>query len=1224
MERRLKDIKNISIKLASPETILEWSSGEVTKPETLNYRTQRPEKDGLFSERIFGPTRDYECYCGKYRKYRYKGIVCEKCGVEVTRAVVRRERLGHINLAVPVSHIWFLRTVPSKLSLILDISVPKLEKVIYYAAFIVTKVDEEARKRTRDDVKREFKALKTDDREGAKSARERADDILEILRPGLILTEEEYYTLSERFGDVFEAGRGAGAVRKILEAVDLNRLYKELSRELESIRDFSKERRILRRLRVVKVLLRSGVRPEWMIITVLPVLPPDLRPMVALDGGRYATADLNDLYRRVINRNNRLKKLIELKSPDVIITNEQRMLQEAVDALIDNSSRVSGQILSSRRRPLKSLADMLKGKQGRFRQNLLGKRVDYSGRSVIVIGPKLNINECGLPKKLALEIFRPFVIQKIIERGFAHNIKQANRMIEAGPPEVWAILEEVIGNRMVLLNRAPTLHRLGVQAFKPHLIEDLVIRVPALVCDAFNADFDGDQMAVHLPLTLEAQYEARNLMDAAGNILKPANGDPIASPTKDIVLGCYFLTGMREGARGEDMTFADKTEATFAFEAGRLDLVAKIKVPAPKAVLDDSGQVAVAAGKIIETTYGRLIFNSILPPNLGFVNYQTGKKQLSRIVGQIVGQCGIRETGMYLNDIKNLGFKYATVSGITWGMRDAVIPEAKKEILSEGENEVRLIESQFEDGLLTNEERREKIIEIWTAVREKIAKRIPEALGKTNPIYSIIDSGSRGSWSQPIQMMGMKGLVVNPRGEIIELPVKSSYKEGLSVLEYFISTHGARKGSTDTALKTASAGYLTRRLVDVAQDVIIREEDCGTKSGLPITRASGDEYGHNFADRIYSRVAVRAVTDGANRTIVKSGEIISKEAARVIGKAADIEMVVVRSPISCETIQGVCSRCYGLDLSSGRPIEVGEAVGVIAAQSIGEPGTQLTMRTFHIGGVAGVDITHGLPRVEEIFEARAPKGKAPLVKESGVVQEIEVGQLAQVVRVTRNALPSKGKKKQASIDEYSVPAGVTLFVKEGQAVNQGEQICEGPLDIHEVFQCRGPEEARRYIVDEVQKIYIPEGASISDKHIEIMVRQMFSRVMVTDPGDSDLTVGEVIDISRLRKINREVEQKGGAQIKAEQLVLGITRVALTTESFLSASSFQETSRVLVSAAVEGRVDSLSGLKENVIIGKLIPVGTGARGFDQRQLGELRVKLFPPVPEDAGEKPEAAS
>ncbi|MEK7086963.1 MAG: DNA-directed RNA polymerase subunit beta', partial [Patescibacteria group bacterium] len=983
MERNV-NLKSISIKVASPEDIALWSHGEVLKPETLNYRTQRPEKDGLFSERIFGPTKDYECYCGKYKKIRYKGIVCEKCGVEVTRSIVRRERMGHVNLASPIVHIWFLKTVPSKIGLLLNISASKLEKVVYYAAFIVTAVNEENKLRALKALKSEFKSLKSQQEKeavsGLKESKERSEEILAVLKPGLILTEDEYYFLAEKFGDVFEADRGGGAIRKILEGLDLNKLYKALKAELEEVKDANREKRILQRLKLVHFLVKTNIKPEWMVFTVLPVLPPELRPMVALDGGRYATADLNDLYRRVINRNNRLKKLIELKSPEVIVANEKRMLQEAVDALIDNSIHLGSQMLSSRRRPLRSLADMLRGKQGRFRQNLLGKRVDYSGRSVIVVGPELKLNECGLPKQLALELFRPFVINKIIEGGLAYNIKQANRLIEQESAEIWALLEEVIAKKRVLLNRAPTLHRLGIQAFKPVLIEDLAIRIPPMVCTAFNADFDGDQMAVHLPLGEEAQYEARELMDSRKNLLKPANGDPIANPTQDVVLGCYFLTQIRPGAVGEGKTFANFTEATLAHEAGLLDLNAKIKI--------------FAKGELRETTYGRFIFNQILPPDFPFLDEHLNKKSLSKLIAKIVEKYGLESTSEYLDKIKSLGFAYSTLSAITWGMNDTVIPKEKKGILEEGEAAVALVQSQFKEGLLSEEERAEKTIGIWTNVREKIVTLISSALSTENPIHSIINSGAKGSWLQSSQIMGIKGLVINPRGETIELPVKNSYKEGLNILEYFISTHGARKGSTDTALKTASAGYLTRRLVDVSQDLIVKELDCKTKEGLAVIRKEGDEYGYPFADRLYSRVSLNDIRID-RKIVVKANEIITREAAKAI-QESKTESVEIRSPIKCKTLYGICSMCYGLDLSRNELVDIGEAVGVIAAQSIGEPGTQLTLRTFHIGGVAGVDITHGLPRVEEIFEVRPPKGRALLCKNDGRISAIEERGLSRV------------------------------------------------------------------------------------------------------------------------------------------------------------------------------------------------------------------------------------
>ncbi|MFH0712232.1 MAG: DNA-directed RNA polymerase subunit beta' [Candidatus Jorgensenbacteria bacterium] len=1201
---RNADVKSISIKIASPEEILKWSYGEVTKPETLNYRTQRPEKDGLFSERIFGPTKDYECYCGKYKKIRYKGVVCEKCGVEVTRSQVRRERMGHVTLESPVAHTWFLKTVPSKLSLLLDISVPKLEKVIYYAAFIVTSVNGEAKERALGKLKQEFKTLKkgknSDDLE---DARKKQEEILSVLRPGLMLTEAEYYSLARVFGDVFEADRGAGAIRKILEGMDLEATAKRLRKELESLRDANKKRRVLQRLRLLSSLVKSNSRPEWMILTVLPILPPELRPMVALDGGRYATADLNDLYRRVINRNNRLRKLVELKAPDVIITNEKRMLQEAVDALIDNAAS-TGQILSSRRRPLRSLADLLKGKQGRFRQNLLGKRVDYSGRSVIVVGPELKLNECGLPKNLALELFRPFVIWKIIERGYAYNIKQANRLIEQGTPDVWAILEEVIEGKKVLLNRAPTLHRLGIQAFTPRLIEDLAIRIPPLVCTAFNADFDGDQMAVHLPLTVEAQYEANKLMDAGKNLLKPANGEPIVSPTQDVVLGIYYLTDIRPGVAGEGKVFSSFTETTLALESELLDLNAKIKIPVD--------------GKIIETSYGRLVFNRELPTDFGFVNEHLNKKALAEIISEIINRYGIETSREYLDRIKDLGFRYATLSAVSWSVDDIVIPAEKEEIIQQGNRETDLIQSQFHEGLLTEKERQRNVISVWTKVLREISGLVAKSLTPDNPIHTIISSGARGNWNQLNQTMGMKGLMTNPKNETIELPVKTSLKEGHKILEYFISTHGARKGSTDTALKTASAGYLTRRLVDVAQDLIVKERDCRTKEGIEITKKEGKEFGYSFAERVYSRTSLADIKI-ERKILVRAGEIISRAAAEKIEESA-IESVKVKSPITCKATYGICAVCYGADLTTEKPIEVGEAVGIIAAQSIGEPGTQLTLRTFHIGGIAGVDITTGLPRVEELFEARPPKGKAVIAKNDGRVEAIEEGELAKIVKVKEVAEKSKKKK---TLQEYLVPMGVDVLVKEGDNVAKGQPLSEGPMDLRELMAYQGIEAVKKYIINEVQKIYIPEGTSINDKHIEIIVRQMLGRVLIKDAGDTNFMVGDVLEKSKFKEVNREIKKAGKTPAKGIQLIMGITRASLTTESFLSAASFQETSRVLVNAACEGKVDILRGLKENVIIGKLIPVGTGFTGIDEAEIKILREKFYPAPPETPEEEIDVA-
>ncbi len=1173
----MENLKAIKLKIASPEDISRWSHGEVTKPETINYRTQRPEKDGLFSERIFGPTKDWECYCGKYRRIRYKGIVCDRCGVEVTRSIVRRERMGHIQLATPVAHIWFLRSAPSKLSLVLDVPVPKLEKVVYYISYIITSVNEENKDRVLKELEKEFESRKkTARKEGVKTADLRSGlseskKEVEMLNVGTILTQTEYYNLARKFGDVFEASTGAEAIQKILEQTDLSKLTKEIEKEMETSKDTIHERRLLRRLKLVKSMASEHMRPEWMILNVLPILPPDLRPMVALDGGRYATSDLNDLYRRVINRNNRLKKLLELNAPDVIVVNEKRMLQEAVDALFDNSARFGTQQMSSQRRPLRSIADMLKGKQGRFRQNLLGKRVDYSGRSVIVIGPDLKLHECGLPKKMALELFKPFVINKIIERGLAHNIRNSNRLIEQAPPEIWAILEEVIADRKVLLNRAPTLHRLGVQAFKPVLIEDLAIRIPPMVTTAFNADFDGDQMAVHLPLSAEAQKEASEIMLSSRNLLKPATGDPIVYPTQDIILGIYYLTKLNKNGRGAGMMFATPEEALVAYENGVLDINSQIIVKIKDAR--------------VETSCGQILFNQILPSDFAFINKNLRKKDVTALVGQIIQTYGNEESSKHLDAMKKLGFEYASKSGITWAMSDLVTPQQKPDLIIKADEEVAVIRQQYEDGLLTDSERRIRVLGVWEKVKEMIAKLVPQSFTEHNPIFAIIDSGSRGSWSQPVQMIGMKGLVANPKNETIELPVRASLKEGLSVLEYFISTHGARKGTTDTALKTASAGYLTRRLVDVSQDLVVREEDCRTKEGIDIARSEGMQFGLSFGDQVFSRTALEDVkVDG--KTAVKAGEIIDRQMANLL-QASKLEEIKVRSPITCKTLYGVCSKCYGYDLGNNQAIKMGASVGIVAAQSIGEPGTQLTMRTFHTGGVAGTDITHGLPRVEELFECRPPKGRAFLAEEDGVIDGIEEKGLLKVIR-----LKSQVKGKKEKVFEYLVPRLSVVFIKVGDEVKKGDQLSEGALDLKDLFSLRGNRAVEKYVVNEVLRIYNTEGSSINNKHVEIIVRQMFSRVKIKEAGETEFVGGEVIEKSRFLEVNRAAKKEGKQPAKAQQLLLGITKVALSTQSFLSAASFQETARVLITAASEGRIDNLRGLKENVIIGKLIPVGTG--------------------------------
>lgn len=1165
------DFKALRIKIASPEDIRGWSHGEVLKPETINYRTQRPEKDGLFSERIFGPTKDWECYCGKYRKIRYKGIVCDKCGVEVTRSIVRRERLGHIDLAAPVVHIWFLKT---KIASFLNAPAGRLEKVAYYASYIVTDVDDEKRKNAIEEIDKEFKSRKDQAPELADKVASLKDS-LKKLALGKILEEPEYYNLVKRFSNVFTAESGAEGIRKALQSIDMEKAVQDIEASLEGVTDELKLNKLLKRLKLIKSMIKNNIKPEWMVLTILPVLPPDLRPMVALDGGRYATSDLNDLYRRVINRNNRLKKLLELNAPDVIVINEKRMLQEAVDALIDNPASDTAKASTGARRQLRSLANMLKGKQGRFRQNLLGKRVDYSGRSVIVVGPHLKINECGLPKKMALELFRPFVIGKIIERGLAHNIRNSNRLIEEAPSEVWEILEEVIRDRVVLLNRQPTLHRLSIQAFKPVLTEDLVIQVPPMICTAFNADFDGDLMAVHVPLSDEAQEEAKALMYSGYNtLLKTASGDPITVPTQDIVLGLYYLTKIIPGALGEGLVFSSKEEASLAYANEYIALNAAIKI-----------------GKL-ETSYGRLLFNDVLPEEMEFVNETLIKKVTSKIVADLINQYGAVRSKDVLDGMKSLGFKYATRSGISWGMGDLVIPEKRDEIMVEAETSVKMVNDQYMDGLLTNQERKSRVIEVWTQAHKKISKIVPEALDHHSSVYNIIESGARGSWAQPTQMMGMKGLMTNPKGETIELPVKSSLKEGHSGLEYFIATHGSRKGMVDTALKTADAGYLTRRLVDVAQDVIVKEEDCKTKEGIVINRKEGLDFGHTFSARLFSRVALHDIKDG-KKVIVSANDVITHDLADEIEESS-IDLVEVRSPIKCKTLYGICVKCYGLDLGNNVLTKVGEAVGIVAAQSIGEPGTQLTLRTRHAGGVAGRDITYGLPRVEELFEVRSPKGKAILSEVDGKVVKIEeMGSLKTIYIAPDNvAVKTKKKRKKSSGDyiEYQVLRNSILLVGVGDHIEAGKQLMEGSIDLRQLFELRGKEATYSYIMSEIQRIYVSEGSPVNNKHIEIMMRQMFGRILITNSGETDFIMGDVVDRSKFLETNIIAKKDGRAPAKGEELLLGLTRVALSADGFLSAASFQETARVLIAAASEGRIDHLRGLKENVIIGRQLPLG----------------------------------
>jgi len=1190
--QKIADFKSLSLKLASPEKILAWSKGEVTKPETINYRTQRPEKDGLFDERIFGPEKDYECYCGKYKRVRYKGIVCDRCGVEVTRSVVRRERMGHISLASPVSHIWFLRGVPSRVGLVLDMSVGDLERVIYFGGYVVTKIDEKAKAEVVEAIEKEFKTksktASAAEKDALKEAYDGAMTDLKNLRERAVILEVEYHRLSLKYAHVFEAGIGAEALRKLCEKLNLKSLEAQLTGELEHASPIQ-QKKILRRIRIVRSMLKSWVRPEWMFLNEIPVIPPALRPMVQLEGGRHATSDINDLYRRVINRNNRLRKLLEIKAPEVIVRNEKRMLQESVDALIDNSiKRTQGPAATSQaqKRPLRSLADMLKGKQGRFRQNLLGKRVDYSGRSVIVVGPDLKMHQCGLPKHMAMELFRPFVIHDLIERGLAHTIKGAGRLIDDIKPEIWESLEAVIKDKYVLLNRAPTLHRLGIQAFQPVLVEGSAIHLHPLVCSAFNADFDGDQMAVHVPLTSEAQSEARDIIAANNNLLKPGNGEPVVTPTQDMVMGIAYLTRIKPGMKGEGKHFASPNEAILAYDYELVDTNAKIfvkitKTPKYKVIGDNA---------MLETSVGRLLFNSVLPRDYDFINREMKKKDLERIISEIIQKYGIDETPPVLDRIKSLGFKYSTKSGMSWGMDDIQVPEAKKEFIECAKEEARIVETQYDQGLLTDRERYEKIISIWTDVKAKVDELVPQRLEPFGPINYMVGSGARGNWAQINQLASMKGLVVNPAGRIIELPILASYKEGLGVLEYFISTHAARKGTADTALKTAAAGYLTRRLVDVSQDVIISEPDCKDEIGFEVRRADYDKLGKNFASRIFGRVLAGDILDpAAKKPFFKKGHLLSiLDAEQAAASGAGI--VFLRSPITCKAVRGICQLCYGYDLGSNTPVKLGEAVGIVAAQAIGEPGTQLTMRTFHVGGIAGAaDITMGLPRVEELFEMRLPKVVAVISTVSGTVSEIkdtDDGTRDKIVKII--AGESGGEI------EFKAPFGRTILVSPGEKVDPGTRITEGSVDMKQLPLVAGAKAVQNYILSEVQQLYTFQGASINDKHIEVIVRQMFARVRVKDPGSTSLSIGEIVEKAVLREENMRTRKSGGAPAKAVQLVMGITNVALTTESFLSAASFMQTMRVLTSSSIEGKEDKLRGLKENVIIGRLIPAGTGYR------------------------------
>lgn len=1184
------DFNEVSLRLASPEQIREWSYGEVTKPETINYRTGRSERGGLFDEKIFGPEKDYECYCGKYRRIRYKDIICEKCGVEVTRSIVRRERMGHIELATPVAHIWFLRGVPSRMSILLNIPVADLEKVIYFAGYIITKVHEEEKENLISELEKEYKNKVKNSAD--EDTREKLKNLLSVTKKeigeiyeGKVLNEISFHHFSLKYGTCFEANIGAEAIHSIFKNLDLEKLKVHTEAMLAKAGSAEKEK-LQKRLSLLRSMIYANIRPEWMFLTVIPVIPPVLRPMVALDGGRHATSDLNDLYRRVINRNNRLKKLQEINAPDVILRNEKRIIQEAVDALIDNSiarQNDGAAMNQSQKRPLKSLSDNLKSKQGLFRANLLGKRVDYSGRSVIVVGPRLKLNQCGLPKHMALELFRPFVISKILEAELAFNIRGANKLIEERTPEVWAILESVIEGKYVLLNRAPTLHRLGIQAFNPILIEGNAIQVHPLVCQAFNADFDGDQMAVYLPLSEEAQWEARELMASNRNLLKPQSGDPIANPRMDMVLGSFWMTKSMDGELGEGKYFSSANAAILAYEYGVISLRAKIKVLA-----SEKAKYKKFEGGMFETTVGKLLFNSILPDDFPYISEEITQPRMSALVDELITLYGIDATPAVLDKIKEFGYKYATVSGTTWGLDNVKVPEEKKTIIEESRKQELAIRSQWEDGLLSDKEKYQKIIEVWTKAKKDIEKILPTTLDKRGSVYDLFISKARGSIGQLVQMAGMKGLIQNNQGKILEFPIIPSYKEGLSPIEYFVTTHGARKGASDTALNTAKAGYLTRRLVDVSQDVVITEEDCGTKEFKLAKRDNVSGIEIPLAKNLYGRVLAADLKDKEGKVLYKKGFVVTKEDARDI-EGYGFEEVPVRSPLVCKTPHGLCRMCYGLDLGRSKLVELGEAVGIIAAQAIGEPGTQLTLRTFHAGGVAGTDITTGLPRVEEIFEKRIPKNPATVSQTDGTV--IEVKEKENHEKTIKVLSDSKEDGKDNEI-EYVVPHMRIPTVKVGSTVKKGDLLTDGSADISEVFKYGGKEVVDEYIIREINKVYELQSASISRKHIEIIIRQMFSRRRVKDTGETNFSQGDIVENTALFEENSRVEASGGQVAKADVIGLGITEVSLRTKSWLSAASFQNTNRVLIDNAVRGGTDTLRGLKENVIIGRLIPAGTG--------------------------------
>ncbi|MFD2672478.1 DNA-directed RNA polymerase subunit beta' [Marinicrinis sediminis] len=1177
------DVNNfefMKIGLASPDKIRSWSRGEVKKPETINYRTLKPEKEGLFCEKIFGPTKDWECHCGKYKRVRYKGVVCDRCGVEVTRAKVRRERMGHIELAAPVSHIWYFKGIPSRMGLALDMSPRSLEEIIYFASYVVT---------------------------------DPGDTPLEKKQ---LLSEKEFRSYREKYGYAFQAGMGAEAVKKLLADIDVDKDVVLLKEELKTAQG-QRRNRAIKRLEVLEAFRNSGNHPDWMVLDVLPVIPPELRPMVQLDGGRFATSDLNDLYRRVINRNNRLKRLLDLGAPDIIVQNEKRMLQEAVDALIDNGRR-GRPVTGPGNRPLKSLSHMLKGKQGRFRQNLLGKRVDYSGRSVIVVGPQLKMYQCGLPKEMALELFKPFVMKELVNKGLAHNIKSAKRKVEKVSFEVWDVLEEVIKEHPVLLNRAPTLHRLGIQAFEPTLVDGKAIRLHPLVCTAYNADFDGDQMAVHVPLSAEAQAEARILMLASGNILNPKDGKPVVTPSQDMVLGSYYLTVENKESKGSYSIFTSVNEAVLAYQTGLASLHARIAIPV-KALNRESFTEEQQQGMLI-TTVGKLIFNEIYPTSFPYINEPT-KENLTAIherfivsekgkdlvelmkelpetkaigkdyLGTIIGECFRRyhttETSIILDNIKQNGFTYSTKAGISIAVADVLVPSEKKEIMTASEEKVETIMKQYRRGLITNDERYDRIIEIWSKAKDELTEILMKSMDKYNSISMMVDSKARGNKSQITQLGGMRGLMANPSGRIIELPIKSNFREGLTVLEYFISTHGARKGLADTALRTADSGYLTRRLVDVAQDVIVREDDCGTDKGVVVYPIQdGKEVIEGIYDRIEGRYAFQTVRHPeTNEVICQPDQLIEDEIATAIVNAG-IQKITIRSVLSCRTRHGVCKKCYGRNLATGKFVEIGEAVGIIAAQSIGEPGTQLTMRTFHTGGVAGDDITQGLPRIQELFEARNPKGQAIITELDGTVKEIREAKDRREIEV----------EGEAESKTYNVPYGSRIRVTVGQSVEAGDELTDGSIDPKEMLRIKGIRGVQNYILQEVQRVYRNQGVEINDKHVEVMIRQMLRKIRIVDAGDTTLLPGAFVDIHEYEEANKKALYAGGEPAVAKPILLGITKASLETDSFLSAASFQETTRVLTDAAIKGKVDQLLGLKENVIIGKLIPAGTGMNRY----------------------------